>query len=914
MHRAERWAEICGGQQAVFCELPEARHPRIDAANPKFRSYLDLRPPILSYSRVVRYTPITISQEELILHYNVHNDALCMDTRGIEDLFDSYHYPNLYRDRLSGMPPFRIKFVDNLHEKVELLILVSVGIGMLGSSAEGFRVTLRAVMENLANLEESGRVRWDQALLCVVVNGRAAFEEFEKESPTSVLGELERMGIYFKPEELWEHGGEMERAGRITTEDRQACRGGRYTADGGYPVHVHLYEGTIMMQGGRFPPVRLALCVKECPDKGLAGSLATSRLSCHLWGIVGIAQHITNMSSSTRSNSQGEPDGSLRIIAMDCGMCPAPDCLSVMVTRLSRPKVGIVSADTWATAPYQLLDYPTVWDMLLHPFLCAWLVRQRLRAVADAAMETGLGGFLSTMEGSLCGFRLGVIDVERYFAILTRAGNSPMMAPLTPNFYLCDGGAMLGSVHRGWRCELLPNAKVVCHPTQRQTMSKLARDFSYKDLMDSSRVDVLTIFQALRRLLIAWNNMRCDCYLPFRVALLLYRFVDVGLSSLSLLIMNLVMLIGSELLYSSGQVPVAYILLVLSVVMFQLCVGVGGLTPQVLVVFQASSLVFGVLWTVGIVKLIIALVSTSANLFVGAFIAHICSYLWSIVLYGDLRFVLKVLPVCAIQWLLLYPTTTVLGSSIYCICMSGVLPWGTPGPSTVDPRTSDTLAKRMEVRSWLAALWGIANLLPIVFSLTWAGVGTASDEGSTSGDGGSNVFTLRVSFLAQAVAWVVLLDTVLRTLTRIIGTTLFALKRICETLGSRRNRVPRWVAEISTAMTAASSPSNSIPSLMRGPYSFYETEKGMILITIHGTVITQPLNRSILGIIGGRRAAEITATVGGAAIPSSSKEAFAYSESEDSVDDIERHDAVFVPCPRKKSASSSSFRDDVFSE
>lgn len=258
-------------------DLRPVRHPRIDVANPKFRSYVDLRPPILSYSRVVRYTPITINEEELILHYNVDSECFYLDTRGIEELFHAEHYSNYFGQQgATDIPLFRMKFIDGPHDKVDVLLVVSVGSGMQGSTAEGFNATLRAVMANLANLEESGKVKWDRVVLCIVVNGREEFERLERDGSTSVLGELEKMGVYHRPGELWEEDGEMEKAGRINLEDRLSYDEGLLTVDGGLPVHMHLYEATIMMLGGHFPPVRIALCVKESPDQGSAGELGES--------------------------------------------------------------------------------------------------------------------------------------------------------------------------------------------------------------------------------------------------------------------------------------------------------------------------------------------------------------------------------------------------------------------------------------------------------------------------------------------------------------------------------------------------------------------------------------------------------------------------------------------------------------
>ncbi|KAF4708334.1 hypothetical protein FOZ63_000077 [Perkinsus olseni] len=90
------------------------------------------------------------------------------------------------------------------------------------------------------------------------------------------------------------------------------------------------------------------------------------------------------------------------------------------------------------------------------------------------------------------------------------------------------------------------------------------------------------------------------------------------------------------------------------------------------------------------------------------------SYAWCILLFADSRLTFKVLPLCILQWAFLYPTTSVLGSTVYGVSMCDVLPWGTPGPNPVDLRTAETLAMRMEGRSWLVAFISAVNLLPIL--------------------------------------------------------------------------------------------------------------------------------------------------------------------------------------------------------
>mmetsp|Transcript_20741 Transcript_20741/g.17717 ORF Transcript_20741/g.17717 Transcript_20741/m.17717 type:complete len:86 (-) Transcript_20741:3-260(-) len=69
---------------------------------------------------------------------------------------------------------------------------------------------------------------------------------------------------------------------------------------------------------------------------------------------------------------------------------------------------------------------------------------------------------------------------------------------------------------------------------------------------------------------------------------------------------------------------------------------------------------------------------------------------------------------CWFQWFCLLPTTLVLGSGLYAICQSDILPWGTPGAYPDDPATTETQARRMEIRSWLVVIGTMVNIAPVV--------------------------------------------------------------------------------------------------------------------------------------------------------------------------------------------------------
>lgn len=245
--------------------------PFINPNNPNYRSYVDICPKKRLNRRFVRYTPITIRDEELVRHCNIEYPQHGIDLRGIQDMFDTDFYWDFFGG-WSSLRPFHMRFVESVAQTVKFTIAISVGRGIQGATPHGFLSTLICVMRNVKRMCDAGLLGWDQIVVCVVVDGRNEFEVAKEDYQTSFLNELQRMGVYMSAEELWKPGGELDRAARIYAEDREALRRGCLTVDHGKEVFVHLFESTIQLKGNDFPPLQLALCVKEYPDQSSAGN------------------------------------------------------------------------------------------------------------------------------------------------------------------------------------------------------------------------------------------------------------------------------------------------------------------------------------------------------------------------------------------------------------------------------------------------------------------------------------------------------------------------------------------------------------------------------------------------------------------------------------------------------------------
>ncbi|KAF4675461.1 Chitin synthase, class 2 [Perkinsus olseni] len=743
-------------------------HPFINPYNPNYRSYIDFCPKKRLNRHFVRYTPVTIRDEELVRHCNVEYAELGIDLRGIQDMFDTDFYWDFFGG-WSSLRPFHMRFVESVAQTVKFTIAIAVGRGIQGATPNGFLSTLICVMRNVKRMCDSGLIAWDQVVVCVVVDGRNEFEMAKEDYEASFLSELQRMGVYMNAEELWKPGGELDRAARIYPEDREALKQGRLTVDKGKEVFVHLYESTIQMKGNEFPPLQLALCVKEYPDQSSADPIVTSRMACHLWAIEGVARHFANVTSSRND---------IKVALLDCGVCPDDNCLSLMYQKLQGDKVAIVGGNTIVTASNQIPCVPSIRTLLSNPSLASWLLRQKIRIATDGAMDSGLGGNLSNVNCAMCAFRLDRVDADTYFTQLTLAGNNDCMNPLLANILLNDGSMLASSAHGSCTVVLLPGAKDNPKAMKKEVLEQNARSFTFRDFIQNSRFDTWSpfIMAASIRQLLARSDPTCTGY-GNSLLLAIYRFGSFFADIFSFVALDFIMIIGLSNFNDYLQLPFACVILIASIVMSQLLCGSYTLSRGVVLFCRILCLLLGVLWFLGFYRLSCVLAHGYHPLESAGFIAVCTSPFAAMVLLGDIE-VLWLLPLCVVQWFLMLPASSVVGSAVYSVCMADILPWGTAGPDPLAARTADTQARRMETRSWLTAAWLAANLLPIVvFTLI---LGQATQKGTLKHVSTANeyVFFGLTGYLFGVVV-----------IPRTIGILAFASTRALRTFGSATRSV-----------------------------------------------------------------------------------------------------------------------------
>ncbi|KAF4677072.1 Chitin synthase, class 2 [Perkinsus chesapeaki] len=738
-------------------------HPFINPYNPKYRSYIDFCPKKRLNRRFVRYTPVTIRDEELIRHSNVDYSDSGIDIRGIEDMFDTDFYWNFFGG-WSSLRPFHLRFVESVSQTVKYTIAISVGRGIQGATPTGFLSTLICVMRNVKRMCDAGLIAWDQIAVCVVVDGRNEFETSKEDYEPSFLSELQRMGVYMNVEELWEPDGELDRAARIYPEDRKAFKEGRLTVDKGQDVFAHLFESTIQMKSNEFPPLQLVLCVKEYPDQSSADPIVTSRMACHLWAIEGIARHFANVTSSRND---------VKVALLDCGVCPDDNCLGLMYKKLQEEGVAVVGGNSLVTADHQIPCTPPLRILLSNPSLASWLLRQKIRLASDGAMDTGLGGNLSNVNCAMCALRLDRVDTDTYFTQLTFGGNNNCMNPLLANILLNDGGMMASSAHGSCSVVLLYSAKDNPKAMKKEVLERNAQSFTFTDLIEHSRFDTWSPFvMALSiRTLLGRSEPNWTAYGNF-ILLFIYRFGSLIADIFTLVALDFVMIVGLSNFNEYLQLPFACVILIASIVMSQLLCGSATLSRGVVIFCRVLCILLGVLWALGMYRFSCVLAHGCHPLVSAAFFTVSTSPFASLIFMGDLD-IFWLLPLCVVQWFFTLPATTVVGSALYSVCMADILPWGTAGPDPLALETADTQARRMETRSWLTSAWLAANLLPIVaFTLV---LGNASQSGTLKHISTANEY---IFFGCVVYLFAVLF------IPRTVGILIYAFTRALRTFGS----------------------------------------------------------------------------------------------------------------------------------
>ena len=172
------------------------KHPFINPHSGAFASYIDIDPLYLSRKSVdgfdrtrpdqmLRYTPITISQEELIYHKNINYEEHGLRyPRYIEEMFHN----EAYNQTFSGSPvaSFTLKFVEDPNSRVKVFIGITMyqepcaGLNDIrkvvrsstqdksenfeeqASRSGGVPGTMVGILDNIAHWVKTSEYEWDE--------------------------------------------------------------------------------------------------------------------------------------------------------------------------------------------------------------------------------------------------------------------------------------------------------------------------------------------------------------------------------------------------------------------------------------------------------------------------------------------------------------------------------------------------------------------------------------------------------------------------------------------------------------------------------------------------------------------------------------------------------------------------------
>ncbi|KAF4677070.1 hypothetical protein FOL47_003521 [Perkinsus chesapeaki] len=682
-------------------------HPAIHPTLPDYRSYIDIdfdggppKNPLI----FLRYTPVTVRAEELLRHYNVdYRELGITEARPIANMFDTDFYRRFFHGKVKE-GSFRLRFVSNPEQHVKIMITITIASYIQGSSIIGFTSTLFSLMECIKDCCDRGSFVWNDFVICAVIDGRREFSIENPDGPRSLLTALQHMGLYYNVESLWEDGAALDSCKRLFAEDREARRADSLTVDHGQKVYMHIFETVAQLGGESFPPLQIMVCVKEFAGISSASHTISRRPECHLWALEGIARHFATVSDSK----------DLQVVLLDCGICPEASALLQFSDFLNLDKVAIVSGDTLSDSNHQIPVFPSPQIVALNPALATFLMQRRIEDLIDGASETALGGNSTRVNVAMCALRLDRVQTDRYFASLTRTGSKGPDGPLRCNMYISDDRMLPRAAARGCRVEMVIGARAQASRLSQKSVSASAEAFTFCNLIELTRRSSTTFFMSLMNLYIGFRRYSCSwrglLFFPF---IIIPRLATWVMSVVAIGVLTMVIIAPLSILVPWARLPLAIILTALFTILVQLSIGCRDLSRGIQYAYMFAAIAVGFLWVVAIAYFMLRVILYEPRVNLVAWCILIAPYVLTPLASGNIDDMVVFL-LCWFQWFCLLPTTLVLGSGLYAICQSDILPWGTPGAYPDDPATTETQARRMEIRSWLVVIGTMVNIAPVV--------------------------------------------------------------------------------------------------------------------------------------------------------------------------------------------------------
>ncbi|KAF4721625.1 Chitin synthase, class 2 [Perkinsus olseni] len=742
-------------------------HPHIHPSHGGYSSYINIDPLYLGRMQIqgfdlnrddnqLRYTPITVSQEELVYHKNINYAERGLKfPRFLDQMFDS----DFYTEYFEGMPPpapFKLKFIEDPNAKIKVFIGITMyqepcgglddvrrpGLTFIQQNPDNDRPeafkeqamesggvpgTLVGVLENVRKFVAETQYKWEEICVCLLADGRTRIN-----GAYNNLQALQRMGMYLDLEEMYREEGLMDISGRIQPIDRynfdripdkSASRDHpRFTVDNGQPVYVHLFENVIHYEN--YPPLQMMFALKE---------FNAGKLDTHLWFFEGFAHHFYR---TTNERAEETVHEELYCVCLDAGTRPYSNAIVKLIDAMD-------ASDKVAGCCGEI----TV-DRNLHPIniFYNWYVASqnfeyKVGNCFDKACESSFG-FISVLPGAFSAYRwsalsppeLGPTSAKRpivpYFKSVTHGG---VVNPFLGNMYLAEDRILA--------------LELVCSRTAANVLRYVKGSVAVTDVPDTCAAlikqrrrwlngsffaQLFSLWQGLFQFRIFTTRHNVIRKLALMIELIYYIFNTIMTWFLVGVFYLTFLILWDDFLVNDGDhlfegadivfVVIKFIYLLLMFCIFLLAMGTAPDAPRrsLRVLYVLISLLFGVFMMGTFALAVYNVIESDDTVLAAVGIAAVASYVIVAFLHCEGHHIL----LTYFQYSFMAPTYINV-FQVFAFCNTHDLSWGTKGLDNNDVSQKDVQAQRNEFRTYLVLFWALCNL-----GLIFAVAGTTLDGGA----------------------------------------------------------------------------------------------------------------------------------------------------------------------------------------
>ena len=721
-------------------------HPFINPFSGAFASYIDIDPLYGSRNvvdgfetarddQMIRYTPITVSQEELMYHKNINYEARGLKfPRYIEEMFQNSHYQRKFQN--IPVPPFHLKFIEDKKSRIKVLIGVTMyqepcsGLNDIrkvhrsatqdqaenfaeqSSHSGGVPGTMVSILRNIEQWMKTTNYKWDEICVCLLADGRTRIDgQFNN------LQALSRMGVYYELDDIYRPGGLMDIHCRISENDRRRIDGTpdkqisrdnpRFTVDDGQLVYVHLFENVIYYED--YPAMQFMFCLKE---------FNAGKLDTHLWFFEGFAHHMYRVMNE---RSQGVHE-ELYCVCIDAGTRPTKDAIVKLVRELdSSPDVAGVCGEIEV-------------DKNLHPknIFYNWVVagqnfEYKMGNLMDKCCESSMG-FITVLPGAFSAYRWSALSPPELDA-------SSAQRPIVPYFKsVTHGGEMNAFYGNMYLAEdRVLCLELVCSPFGSNVLRYVEGASARTDVPDNTAAltkqrrrwlngsffaQVYAIWQGLFqfRLFRTQHSIWMKFVLFFEFLFLIANTILVwflaGLFYLSFIILwrgylqEVLNADNANLVFLATQS--VYLFLIFTTLI--LAMGTPPDSPRkgIRVLYGLVQFVFGILMLGTLAISVRNIVVSKDWLLTALGLANTGVYFVAALFHGEIHHILFTF----VQYIYMQPTYVNM-FQIFAFSNTHDLSWGTKGLDNDSSSHKDVLAQRLEFRTFLVIGWSISNMLGV---------------------------------------------------------------------------------------------------------------------------------------------------------------------------------------------------------